>query len=157
MKELIESLEITDKVDYLLDTCFVYYMFNNDHIKKLIRFCQNNNVGMTSFNLEELDFNHHKLNGNTVHHLRDFLKKKNISRVDIPVFPGNPQAEKNYISKFDSEILNVVKDPSDAVMFVAALKIGASIITRDKHHVFTAAAENYSSKYKIEVLNNLPR
>lgn len=157
MKQLIQDLEVVDKVDYLLDTCFVYYMFNNDHIKKLIRFCQNNDVGMTSFNLEELDFNHHKLKGHTVHHLRDFLKKKYISRVDIPVFPGNPQAEKNYISKFDLEILNVIKDPSDAVMFVAALIIGASIITRDKHHVFTAAAENYSEKYKIEILNNLPR
>ena len=157
MKELFDSLPKSGQVDYLLDTCFIFHIFNKDKIKPIVNFCKNNKVGITSFNLEELDYNHHKMKGHTLHHLRDFLKLKIISRVDVLVHPGNVNAEKEYVSDFDPKILDIVNDPSDAVMFVAALKIGANILTKDKHHVFTAAAENYSSKYNVQVLNNLPK
>jgi len=157
MKQLIDNLPKTDNVDYLLDTCFMYYVFRKDKIKTLVNFCKNNKVGMTSFNLEELDYIHHKFKGHTIHHLRDFLKLNIMSNLPVSVSPGNIQAEKEYVQKYDNKVLEIINDPSDAVMFVAALKVHGNNLTKDKHHVFTAAAENYSMKHNVEILNNFPK
>ncbi|MBT7902583.1 hypothetical protein HN587_01885 [Candidatus Woesearchaeota archaeon] len=156
MKELIELLHKTNRVDYLLDTCFLVYMFKTNKIKKLVNFCTHNVVGMSEFNLKELLHFHHKLGGTFNHQFRNFLKQELIHVTPSTVSPGERQNEKTFVTNFDPHILQCVPDPSDAVLFVQALQMSANIITRDKHHIFTAVAENYSQKYNIKILNDLP-
>ncbi len=156
MKTLIESLDTNENVDYLLDTCFFVHSFTSDRVKPLVKFCKNNKVGMTTFNLEEFLHMHHKLKGHTNHHVRSFLKKKLISLVPIEVHPGQHDMEQKFVDKYDHEILKIIRDPSDAVLFAHAVQIGADILTRDKHHIFTAAAENYSEQHGIHIWNNFP-
>ena len=156
MKELIESLEKKSEVDYLLDTCFFIHVFKNDQVKKLIDFCKKNKVGMSSFNLGELLHIHHHFPGQMNHHVRSFLKEKLIYNVPVNVLPGDNALELKYVREFDNEILKVIQDPSDAVLFVLAIKIHADILTKDKHHIFTAIAENYSNKFNVKVLKEFP-
>ena len=155
MQELVDSLDVKKKVDYLLDTCFVLHTIENNHTKKLVDFCKSHNVGMSSFNLLELVHVHHRLNGTVNHHLRDFLKQKVVCCVPVCVAPGDRAGERAYVGAFDPKLLHVVPDASDAVLLVQALKIGASVLTKDKHHLFTAVAENYSEKYGIEIIKEL--
>ncbi|MBT5022459.1 PIN domain-containing protein [Candidatus Woesearchaeota archaeon] len=157
MKELIETLEVVKRVDYMLDTCFLIYMIKKGKVKDLVKFCESNSVGMSSFNLAEIEHVHHKLDGTFNHRLRDFFKKKLISVVDVSVSPGDRNGEKDYVQSFDSKILGLVPDPSDAVLFVQALQTKANVLTRDRHHIFKAVAENYSKEYGVEVLNELPK
>ena len=156
MKELIDDLEKTDNVEHLLDTCFFVNCFKTDKVKKLIEFCEQNNVGMSSFNLEEFSFIHHHFKGHMNHHVRDFFKRKILKCVPVSVSPGNHEAEREYVKKFDEEILRIVTDASDAVVFALSAKINAVLLTKDKHHIFTANAENYLNKYNINVLNEFP-
>lgn len=157
MQELIDGLERNSKVDYLLDTCFLFYSLEHGHTKKLLDFCGSHSVGMSSFNLSEVDHVHHRLKGTMNHHLRDFLKQKVVSCVPVGVVPGDRDGERKYVAEFDEKLLHIVPDASDAVLFVQALRVGANVLTRDKHHLFTAVAENYSEKYGIEVLNEIPK
>ncbi len=152
MQELVDSLEITEKVDYFLDTCFLLYAIEKDHTKKLVSFCKSHSVGMSSFNLAELVHVHHRLNGTLNHHLRDFLKLKIVSCVPVCVAPGDRAGERAYVGAFDPKLLHVVPDASDAVLLVQALRIGAKVLTKDKHHLFTTVAENYSEKCGIEIM-----
>ena len=156
MKEIINSLEQSNNVEYLLDTCFFVYMFQNDHVSKLTDFCKENKVAMSSFNLNELNHIHHNFPGQMNHHIRKFLKEKLIFNAPVNVYPGDREGEKNYIKNFDEHILSIVPDPSDAVLFVQAIKINADILTKDKHHIFTAIAENYSNKFNVNVLKEYP-
>ncbi|MFC1740920.1 PIN domain-containing protein [Nanoarchaeota archaeon] len=156
MKELISALEEGSDVDYLLDTCFVLFMIERGHTHKLESFCENNKVGMSSFNLAEIDHVHRGLKGTVNHHLRDFLKKRLIVNVLVDVRPGEREREKEYVSDFDEDFLRLVRDPSDAVLLVQALRLHATVLTRDKHHIFTAVAENYVGQYGISVLNDFP-
>ena len=81
MRELIEHLDINKDVKYILDTCFLFYMLKNGHDKALLTFCKSNSVGMTSFNLSEVEHVHHRLPGTLNHHVRNFFKETvNISR-----------------------------------------------------------------------------
>jgi len=156
MKELIESLKKTSEVDYLLDTCFIIYVFKKDLVKKLIDFCKKNKVGISSFNLGELLHIHHHFPGQMNHHIRTFLKQKLVYNVTVNVNPGDHESERKYVREFDNTILRIIQDPSDAVLFVQAIKIHANILTKDKHHIFTAVAENYSNKYNVNVLKEFP-
>jgi len=156
MKEIIEHMKKKEKVDYLLDTCFLVNLFMSNHANKLIGFCNTHDVGISSFNLEEFEHIHHKFSGNENHHLRHFLKLNIVSCVTVDVSPGDHDSEKRFVSSFDPEILNVIPDASDAVLFVQALKIGADILTKDRHHIFTAAANNYLERYSISVFNEFP-
>ena len=156
MKELIDSLEKTDRVNYLIDTCFFVNVFTSRNVKELVNFCKENKVGMSSFNLEEFNHIHHNLQGHIVHHVRDFLKEKIMFNSPVNVTPGNKEAERVYVESFDDKILSVISDPSDAVLFVQAIKTQADILTKDRHHIFTAAAENYSEEYNIKVMNEFP-
>ena len=156
MRELIEGLERADKVSYLLDTCFLIHEFTRGRVKELEEFCLNESVGMSSFNLLELDHVVHKLPGPLSRHLRGFLKKKLVKLVYVSVVPGDRSGEKEFVDSFDPKILSIVSDPSDAVMFVQALKIRADILTRDRHHVFNCAAENFSDLYGVKVMNKYP-
>ena len=156
MQELIEGLEKGSDVDYLLDTCFLLYILRKEKTGSLISFCKSNKVGMSSFNLAEIDRVHHRLEGTMKHHLRDFLKQKLVYNVPVDVRPGEWEQERSYVRDFDEKILQLVPDASDAVLLVQALKIKANVLTRDKHHLFTTVAENYLNEYGIEVLNGLP-
>ena len=154
MKDIIDALPKTESADFLLDTCFLIYEFKRGNTKQLKEFCENNAVAMSSFNLEELDHVIKKFPGPISHHIRDFLKEKIISNVPTPVHPGEREAEHDYVTKFDPKLLELVPDPSDAVLCVLAAKIKADILTRDRHHIFTAVAENYSDAFRV--LNKLP-
>lgn len=156
MKEIIEQLPTSTKADYLLDTCFIIYEFQRGNQKHLEKFCEENKVGICSFNLEELDHVSKKLPGPISRHLRDFLKDANVSNIPVDVHPGQRDAERSYVESFDPKVLHLVPDASDAVLFVLALKIKADVLTRDKHHIFTAIADNYSDDYGVKVLNKLP-
>lgn len=156
MQELINALEQSPTADYLLDTCFLLHMIEKGHTHQLTDFCRANKVGMSSFNLAELDKVHHRLDGTIKHHIRDFLKQKAVSCVPVGVEPGDWEGERNYVRGFDDKMLKLVPDASDAVLLVLALKINANVLTRDKHHIFTTLAENYIKYYGIEVLNGLP-
>lgn len=144
-------------VNYLLDTCFIFHILQEEKETQLISFCQNEKVGITSFNIEEINHNLHKMNNFIKKRWKDFLSKKLFEEVKINVFPGQRDEEKEYVSKFDPELLQIIPDPSDAVLLVAGLKNKANIITRDKHHLFTTKLENYLNGYGIEVYNNLPK
>jgi hypothetical protein len=156
MRELIEQLDTDPHADYLLDTCFLFYMLDKGHSKQLLSFCKANKVGMTSFNLAEVDHVHHRLPGTMNHHVRDFLKSRVIVNVPVGVVPGDRDGEKSYVSSYDDGLLQIVRDASDAVLLVAAMKIHADVLTRDKHHVFTAVCENHIQQSGIVVLNELP-
>ncbi|MFC1723725.1 PIN domain-containing protein [Nanoarchaeota archaeon] len=149
MKEIIDSLERVEKVDYLLDTCFVLYMFMRGRVRELEKFCKHERVGMTSFNLLELDHVVHKMPGPISRHVRDFLKKKILLSILVGVEPGDREGERKFVQDYDVKLLDVVPDPSDAVMIVVADKIRADVISRDRHHVFTAVAENYSNRFRV--------
>jgi len=156
MKELIEALEKSTEIDYLIDTCFLIDIFHKNKTKDLINFCINNRVGITSFNFDELLHIHYKFPGHVNHQIRGFLKQKKIYMIEINVEPGQYEQERKFVEAFDSEILKIIHDPSDAVLFVAGLKLRAHILTKDKHHIFRAAAENFSHKYGIEIYKELP-
>ena len=155
MRELIDSLEKRDSADYLLDTCFLMHSFESGTKGPLIEFCKTHKTAMLSFNLEELNLKHHKLGGTANHHIREFLKLKIIKSVPIDVMPGEREKEIRYVRDFDEQILKIVRDPSDAIILVAGLKMRADILTKDKHHLFTTNAENFLNKYGIRVLNEL--
>ncbi len=146
MKELIEQLPKVAKVKYLLDTCFIIHEFSRGRVKDLEKFCEKEKVAMCSFNLLELDHVIKKLPGPISRHIRNFLKEKKIGNYEIQVVPGDWEGEKKYVQKYDPDILRIIPDTSDAVMAVAGMKIGATILTRDRHHVFTAIAENRGIK-----------
>jgi hypothetical protein len=148
MRELIETLDTDSHADYLIDTCFLFYMLEKGHTKQLLDFCRSNKVGMTSFNLAEVEHVHHRLKGVMNHHVRDFLKQKVIVNVPVGVL---------FVQEYDPELLRIVPDASDAVMLVAAMKLGANVLTRDKHHVFTVGCGNHIQQKGIVVLNDLPK
>ena len=132
------------------------HSFRHDKINQLSEFCRNNKVGMSSFNLDELEHIHHNFPGHVNHHIRAFLKDKMICKAQLNVTPGDRESEAGYVNGFDDNILKIIPDASDAVLFVQAIRMQADILTKDRHHIFTAAAENYSHLYNINVLNEFP-
>lgn len=143
-------------VKYFLDTCFIFHMLGQ-HSKELIEFCNSSNVYIISFNLDEIDYLLHKMPHEIKIRWRDFVKDAKLSSLEVPVKPGNKDDEKKYVSSFDPKLLEVIPDPSDAVLLVAAVKNRANVITRDKHHLFTVDLENYLNGYGIQVYNGLPK
>jgi hypothetical protein len=132
-------------------------MFEKGKVKDLVSFCGAHKVVMSSFNLLEFVHMHHHLGGPVNHHVRDFLKQKLIVRVPVDVRPGEREKEREYVDSFDEDLLRLVRDPSDAVLLVQAMKLGANVLTRDKHHVFTTACENHVKDHGIVVLNDIPQ
>lgn len=132
-----------------LDTCFII-----DLIEKEKSLPPRDNYAISSFTMEELI---HVLKKN--HHLRprcrQFLKKHQFIIVETPVHPGEKEKEKSLVSSVDKDILKTVKDPSDAVLLVVAIKTHSTILTKDKHHLFTADLENFLEKYQIRVYKEL--
>ncbi len=140
----------------ILDTCFIIYELENQNEQRLIKFCDENIVLLTSFNIEELDKVAKKL-GHEKRRLRDFLKRARLNFISIPVSLGNISGERKYVMDFDEQLLNKIHDPSDAILVVAAIKSRSDILTRDKHHLFTSILENKLNEYDIKVFNDLSK
>ena len=161
MKELLLDLkqiplyECNEKDLILLDTCFFINIFDKSQQKHLEEFCDNHNVALTSFNAAELFFNMHHLHEKTKDHIRHFLKKKLVSILDISVNPGTKSHEIAFVELTDPELLKHVSDPSDAVLVAVAIRTNATILTKDKHHLFTSQLENFLNKYHIKVYKEL--
>lgn len=147
MKELFDSLKHVDSVDgyIFLDTCFVFYLLeNNISLKKEF------NYAISSFNVEELIVHHKDKIG-----LRRFVKSYPFVVVDVDVHIGDWDSEKKFVNSVDKDLLKYVKDPSDAVLMAVAVKNNSSILTRDKHHLFTVVLENFLKKYKLKVIKEI--
>ena len=163
MREVFDSLPHTKineplahHIKYLVDTCFIYYIFEK-HEKEFIEFCKHNSVGFTSFNVEETLFHSHDVGSHFKIRFRHAIKAGLfLNVVDVDVKPGNPYAEKIFVQSLDARLINLIPDPSDAVLAAVAKSISANILTRDKHHLFTQALSNYFGESGLQVLNKLP-
>jgi predicted nucleic acid-binding protein len=158
MKELFETLRwlslndehATDFV--LLDTCFFIHTFEHQKERHLKELVENHNVAMTSFNVNEFLLKEHSVDERVRENARKFLKKKpSLTVIDVNVMPGHVDDEKYFVKSIDPELLREVPDASDAVLIAAAIKTGSMVLTKDKHHLFTAKLENYLNKYNIKV------
>jgi len=138
----------------LLDTCFIIYELEEGEEKRLEEFCRRDDVFVASFNIAELE--HVSKNIPAIEKpLRRLLKSEAIKILEIPVSPGEREAEKKFANDTDEKILRIMQDPSDAVLIAAAIRNKADVITRDKHHIFKTALENELNEYKIAVYKDI--
>ena len=156
MKKIFQKLSrisLDDKVDYLIDTCFFIYIFEHHKEKELIKLMKKKRFAMTSFNVEEYLYIHHKLHNDINVAVRKFLKKKKLVVLEVPVHPGHAKDEHSFGKSIIPELDANEHDPSDAVILAAAIHVGADVLTRDKHDMFNARMENFLHTYEIRVLN----
>lgn len=154
MRELFNALPRTTSADWLLDTCFIYYIFEHQKEQELIDFCNKNSVALTSFTVEEII--HH------LHHVKDLVRERLrhlikhgalLNIIEINVHPGEIDQEIGYVVGVDDKLIHLIPDHSDAVLAAAAVKLNANIITRDKHHLFTTLLSDYFKDIGLEVRN----
>lgn len=146
--------ELKYKRTVLLDTCFIIYELDNGKEKKLENFLKNHEAYITSFNFLELKHVAHKQEH--IHKaLKRLLDSDTLKVISIDVKPGEREKEVIYANKTDSKILQIIQDPSDAVLIAAAIKSRSDVLTRDKHHIFKAVLENQLKEYKIQVYNDI--
>jgi len=157
MRELIENILTIDLVHarnlVLLDTSFLIAMM--EHRDKVERLLELPNIAMTSFNMEELMHVEKHLDPHTRKHLREFLKNGKIVIVKVDAHPGNWEGEKEFVNAADENLLKHIHDPSDAVLLAAAIKTHSSVLTKDKHHLFTVDLANFVQQYDIRVYKEL--
>ncbi len=156
MKELLQKIkrisleEARDII--LLDTCFVISILeHHKHLDKL----NDKNLGMTSFNVEELLHVEHKLKSEDKRMIRNFLKHPKFCIVEVPVHPGNREEEVKFVKSVDEGLRKEVHDPSEAVLIAAAIRTKSIVLTKDKHHLFTVVLEDFLEKYSIQVHKDL--
>ena len=75
--------------------------------------------------------------------------------VDVPVHPGDAVGEKAFVNHVDPHLLNIIADPSDAVLIAAALRTGSPVLTKDKHHLFTTVLNNYLNDSGVRVFKEM--
>ena len=138
----------------LLDTCFIVYEIKQGNQKKLEEFCEKNDVRITSFNMAELEHVEKHL-PHDKKHINKFLKNTNLPTIELDVKPGEHQQEKDYVNKVDNDLLRIIQDPSDAVLVACAIENRCDVLTRDKHHIFSAELENKLNEYGIEIRNGM--
>jgi len=155
MKEIFEKLPVTKDADILFDTCFLVWCFEHDKIKDLEALCKKKKCAITSFNAEELIFISKNLSQKAKEGIRHFFHKKSVFLLQIPVSPGNPDAEHSFVKSILPKLDTVEHDPSDAVILAAGIKIHANILTRDKHDIFNARLENFLEENGIKVENKI--
>lgn len=156
MKELLQNIKRIKLEDakglILLDTCFVINILeHHKHLDKL----KDKSIGITSFNVEELLHVEHRLKSEDKRMIRSFLKHPKFCIIEIPVHPGNKEEEINFVKSIDENLLEKVRDPSDAVLIATAIKTKSIILTKDKHHLFTCILENFLKKYLLKVYKDL--
>ncbi len=132
----------------LLDTCFIIDCVCNH---KKIEF---DNIGITSFNVEEILKIEHKL-GHLKKKLRNFIKETDFVIIEIPVSPGDWTEEKHFVNSINLKLLQHVSDASDAVLIATAIKSNSKVLTKDKHHLFTVKLENFLREYNLKVFKEL--
>ena len=148
MRELIASLNTVQSSDILFDTCFVLYELKNH---------KNLKGSITSFTAEELLHLSHHMSQELKNDIRESMKHHDLSIVPIAVSPGDWKGEREFVNNADPKLLELIHDPSDAVLIAAAIKTGAKkVYTRDKHHLYTSRLGNYLNAWGIEVLNKCP-
>jgi predicted nucleic acid-binding protein len=155
MKEIFQALphkRIEDmRNTVLIDTCFFIHTFEHQREHQLKELIQKFEVAMTSFNAEEFLFKEHVVDERVREYARKFLKTNPITIIDIDVHPGNRESEKKFVNNIDPDLLKEIPDASDAVLMAVAIKTDSTILTKDKHHLFTVKLENYIKKYNLEV------
>lgn len=155
MKELFDSLPRTESADVLIDTCFLYFIFEHNHEKEFVKYCEDNVVALPSFTVEEVLHHSHHVSHVFRERFRHLVKEGLKLRViDISVHLGDPEGEMAFVRNIDEELIHLIPDHSDAVIAAVAVKIKADILTRDKHHLFTTTLQNYFSSKGIAVKNN---
>lgn len=137
----------------ILDTCYIIYELEKQKEKELLNFCENNKTILISFTEQELIHVTKKLK--IKKKIKDFLNKAKLIKIKIPVEPGEYEKEREYVNNYDEKLLQKIKDPSDAVLAVSALKSNSNILTRDKHHLFTETLENEFNKYNLQIINDM--
>jgi predicted nucleic acid-binding protein len=158
MKELFEKLPKLDFKDknaseyVLIDTCFFIHIFENQHEHQLKELTEKYATAMTSFNVDKFLLKEHVVDERVRENARKFLKHNpNLTIIDVPVQPGNYEDEKFFVHSIDPELLKEIPDASDAVLMATAIKTNSTVLTKDKHHLFTIKLENYVKKYDLKV------
>jgi predicted nucleic acid-binding protein len=113
--------------------------------------CEKFNVGMITFNADEFLLKEKVVDERVREYARKFLKAHPITLINVDVRPGNRESEKRFVNNIDPDLLKEIPDASDAVLMAVAIKSSSTILTRDKHHLFTVKLENYIKKYDLEV------
>jgi predicted nucleic acid-binding protein len=155
MKEIFTALprvelENTER-NILLDTCFFIHTFENQKEHQLKELMKQFSVAMTTFNAEEFLLKEHVVDERVREYARKFLKKYPIILININVHPGDREGEKRFVHDTDPELLMDIPDASDAVLIAAAIRTKSTVLTKDKHHLFTVKLENYLTKYGLQV------
>jgi predicted nucleic acid-binding protein len=155
MKEIFDALPRKDLSeaynDVLIDTCFFIHTFEHQKEHQLKELYDKYNVAMTTFNAEEFLLKEHVVNERVREYARKFLKSHPITLITIDVHPGNRISEKEFVNNIDPDLLKEIPDASDAVLMATAIRTSSTILTKDKHHLFTVRLENYIKKYNLEV------
>lgn len=137
----------------LIDTCEIINLFENNKENLLL----SDSVAVCSFNRDELlkVMHRHKINEHLRHKVRKFFANNKVNIIEVPVTPGNVIEEKVYVDSIDRDLLRLIPDPSDAVLAACALRARADVVTRDRHHLYTAKLENLFDKFNIKVEKKL--
>ncbi len=155
MKEILQALPHINLSDahnmVLIDTCFFIHTFEHQKEHQLRELCEKFNVGMTTFNAEEFLYKDHVVDERVREYARKFLKSHPITLITVDVHPGNREGEKKFVNEIDPDLLREIPDASDAVLMAVAIQTSSTILTKDKHHLFTVKLENYIKKYELEV------
>lgn len=156
MKELFDKLQKTkDNNLTLIDTCFLIDIFTHGKTKDFQNLIDKANIALCSFTVDELIHVTHKI-PNIRNKIRHFFKQEpNITIYNVDVHPGSAQNEKDFVNNIDNELLKHIADPSDAVLIAAALLSKSNVLTKDKHHLFTADLKNYLSSKGINVFKEM--
>ncbi len=138
-------------MEWLVDTCVLIRGWEAKGASHIVfkRLVSNSpDLGLTDFTLKELK-------KRAPRHLYKVVVEHVSSDKILPtgVSPGEWGKEKNYLIRFDPELLELIPDPSDAVLIAAAEHYRLrGVITLDRHHLYTAKLENYLEKKGLEVL-----
>lgn len=157
MLDVFQNLRHVEKTKnaILLDSCFFLNLFENHKQYMLSEFISNNNVCLTSFNAAEILHRLNRFDEKVFHNISHFLfSSPNITILDINVYPGNKTAEVNYVTEIGPELLNIIPDPSDAVLAACAIKFNSDIITKDRHHLYTNDLKHFFEKHNLEVYDD---
>ena len=158
MKEIFDSLPKTNLSEndlILIDTCFFIHTFQHQNEKEFAKLCEKEKVAMTDFNVNEFLHVEHKIDERVRENARKWLKKNSCLMVlQTGIHPGNKETERAFVDMIEPRLLEEVEDPSDAVLMAAAIKTHSTVLTRDKHHLFTVKLENYLREFNLKVYNN---
>ena len=157
MKELFETLLETTNPQILVDTCFLYWVFEHQHEKQFRDLCTTHLVALSTFNIEEFLYHAHHVNEHVRSRLRKELKDNQLRLYKLiqDVHPGNPQEEYDYIKRNQPDLLELIPDNSDSILVIAGIQTKAHILTKDKHHLFTAQLNNYLLEKGIQIYKNI--